>query len=223
MPGSSSTPLLPSSSGTALVAMPERLSTPARLRALHAFAEPPVLTKLDQLAVPRQVVLTRHKTRFLNPLALPQREVLSDPSPHLRQDTASVAYRAIDRAAGSSLANPAGFHISTSKLDLPLQATTRPNYASGGPPRSAQRVGDSLFRSRTLESLHASTSNLRSSRSLASLDSLTNRQSSRASDARYRNRAQSVTGGAPLSPAIEYRLHALQVRQLKTVLASRPA
>ena len=82
----------------------------------------------------------------------------------------------------------------------------------------AARIGDLLHSQRTLESLHASSHSLRASKSAGSLHTLASRQSRRANDWRYRGKAQSVTGGAPLSRAVQHNLHALQIKQLQSQL-----
>lgn len=193
------------------------MMVPEVISALKAFEPEP--TQLDRLCTPNRAVPESRPCRKratlipasrLTPMNLPPA-----PSSSLRQDTAAVAYRAIERVMPSILArrqaNELFFSASTSRLDLPLQASVE---RGGSPARSAQRLGDSLHQRRMQADLTSSSiSSMRHSSSLGSVNR--SMRSSRTSDPRYHGRSLMVSGGAPLSHAAERQLNELQLGLLK--------
>lgn len=193
------------------------MATPDVLSALRAFEPEP--TQLERLSTPNRAVPesrpSRKRATLVPAHALPPMVDPPDPSSSLRQDTAAVAYRAIEKVMPSMLARRQAselyFSTSTSRLDLPLQASV----TSGSSARSGLRLGDALNQSRMQADLTSSSiSNLRYSRSSGSLRSRS-MTSSRASDPRFHGRSLMVSGGAPLSPAAEYQLNQVQLGLLR--------
>ena len=156
--------------------------------------------KRDIFVRPKSVQMARHNAIVFDPnywtVAQPAQR---PPSSHLRAYTNAAVYHLFPEASHS----PNSFTASTSRLDLPLQAST----TNGSSARLSGRLGDSVNTTRTEESLASS---LRTS-SIPSLQAI--KDYNRRIEAR-RGRAKMVAGGAPMHPEVAWSLRMLQVAEL---------